>query len=65
MQLGMSLAEYEQSVGPKNKYYHEVAEGVKLAREGVIPLDEDPTEDASRGHGGPSSGPGPGTGAGL
>lgn len=40
----MSLAEYEDSVGPMNRRYHESAEAVKLAKEGIIPIDEDPTE---------------------
>lgn len=43
MQLGMSLAEYEESVGPKNQLYHEMAESVKLQRDGIIPLDDNPT----------------------
>lgn len=45
MQLGMPLAEYEHSVGPRNKFYHELAEAHYLAREGVIRPDED-EEDA-------------------
>lgn len=39
MKLGMPLAEYEGSVGTKNKRFHEVAESIMLAREGVVPVD--------------------------
>jgi hypothetical protein len=37
----MTLAEYEDSVGPQNKRFHESAEAIRLSREGVIPLDDD------------------------
>lgn len=37
----MTLAEYEHSVGPKNKHFHELAEAQYLAREGVIRPGED------------------------
>jgi hypothetical protein len=40
-ELGLSLAEYEDAVGPKNKRFHESAEAVRLTREGVIPLEDD------------------------
>lgn len=39
MKLGMPLAEYESAVGTKNKRFHEVAESIMLAREGVVPVD--------------------------
>ena len=59
MQLGMTLAEYERSVGPINKYYHELAEARYLQRQRVIPYDDedesgdttvsDPSETKMRG----------------
>lgn len=41
----MPVAEYEASVGARNQLFHESAEAVRLARDGVIPLDEDPADD--------------------
>ena len=58
MQLGMTLSEYERSVGPINKYYHELAEARYLQRQRVIPYDDedddgttvsDPSETKARG----------------
>lgn len=43
--MGMSVAEYEASVGPKNKYFHEAAESVYLSKDGIIPLDPDDEDD--------------------
>lgn len=39
--MGMSLAEYEATVGPLNRHYHEYAESVMLHKQGVLPLDPD------------------------
>ena len=39
----MPLAEYERRVGEKNKYFHEIAESVVLAKNNVIPVE--PEED--------------------
>lgn len=48
MQLGMTLAEYERSVGPVNKYFHELAEARYLHRQRVIPYDDE-EEDGRHG----------------
>lgn len=60
--MGMSVAEYEASVGPKNKFFHEAAESVYLSKDGIIPLDPDdepdPMEDSrskTKMHSSPSS----------
>lgn len=45
MEMGMSLAEYEASVGPKNKFFHEAAESVHLSKQDVIPLERDDDGD--------------------
>lgn len=44
MNLGVTLAEYERTVGPRNKLFHETAASVRLHREGILPLDDD-TDD--------------------
>lgn len=58
MQLGMTLAEYERSVGPINQYFHEMAEARYLQRQRIIPYDDededgttvsDPSETKMRG----------------
>lgn len=57
MHLGMTLAEYEKSVGPVNKYFHELAEARYLQRQRVIPYDDeddgtevsDPSKTKTRG----------------
>lgn len=43
--MGMSVAEYEATVGPKNKFFHEAAESVYLSKDGIIPLEEDDDDD--------------------
>lgn len=45
MEMGMTLAEYEASVGPKNKFFHEAAESVYLSKSDIIPLDPDDDDD--------------------
>lgn len=49
--MGLSLAEYEESVGDLNKRYHEQAESLILHKEGVLPLrrDEDDQPDVDTG----------------
>lgn len=47
MQLGMTLAEYEHSVGPKNQLFHEIAEAQYLVRAGIIRADEDGTSSSN------------------
>lgn len=42
--MGMSLAEYEDSVGELNKQYHETAELLVLRKKGVLPLNPDEDE---------------------
>jgi hypothetical protein len=41
MEMGASFAEYEASVGPVNKHFHETAETVLLYKEGLLPLEVD------------------------
>lgn len=39
--MGVPAAEYERTVGPANRYFHELAELVLLHKQGVLPLDPD------------------------
>lgn len=50
MGMGVPLAEYQRTVGPLNRFFHETAEQVHLTRTGVLPLDEDGS-DGPRTHG--------------
>lgn len=45
MGLGIPYAEYEATVGPLNRRFHERAEMVHLAKQGVVPIDEDDREE--------------------
>lgn len=43
--MGMPFSDYERTVGPLNKQFHENAEAILLYREGVFPLDPDEREE--------------------
>ena len=47
MQLGMTLAEYERSVGPINQYFHELAEARYLQRQRIIPYDDEEDDETT------------------
>lgn len=64
MELGVTFAEYERTVGPKNKLFHESAEMVYLSRDGILPIDDD-DEGADLSSAGPSTGPSVGMGDGT
>lgn len=49
MGMGTSFAEYEASVGPANKHFHETAETIVLYKEGVLPLEVDTTKRSTTG----------------
>lgn len=63
MEMGMSMAEYEASVGPKNKFFHEAAESVYLSKTDVLPLEReengdpvgDPSQKEQKMHSSPSN----------
>lgn len=53
----MSYAEYKASIGPQNRQYHEIAEMIVLARQGVLPLDDDEQQHGDRTQQQPSTQP--------
>ena len=43
--MGLSLREYERTIPPANRIFHESAEMMILYKEGILPLDPDERED--------------------